>query len=145
MARGAGTKPSKLALAIAQPASPSVTTTAPLPKRSRIARAITSASPAACGANSTAAIFEGLIRSAARSTASSSAASPRPGTASEGGTSRSTTVGIPAARAVSSAARVAERGSCETSVVKRAARFRNSAWSTRTCSAVTSEVAPGAM
>ena len=98
----------------------------PPPLRSRSARAGRAPSRAdrepAPGSISRAACLAGLSRSAARSRASSVAASPRPGTASEGGTSRSTTVGMPAARAISSAASAAASGSWETSVVTRAAR-----------------------
>jgi hypothetical protein len=107
---------------MAQPASPSVITTAGLPSLARTARAISSASEPASGTSSRAADLAGFSRSADRSTASRLASSPSSERASEGGTSRSTTVGTPASRAISRASRAVASGSCETSVVSRAAR-----------------------
>ena len=65
-------------------------------------------------------------------------------TASEGGTSRSTTVGMPASRAMSRAACTASTGSWEISVVRAALRRTKSACSA-TWAAVVVAVAPGAM
>ncbi len=99
----------------------------------------------AASSSSRAAACEGLRMRARRSTCSSSARVPSSGTASLGGTSRSTSVGTFASSASRITSSTAGSGSCDTSVVTRSAVWMVRSWWRRMCCTVVSLVAPGAM